>query len=278
MKLKQRDADFLFASINNLYFKKQIPKKDGSVRQLFIPNKDLKAFQKSIIKFLEKQIKFPFYVQGGIKRRSIITNAKMHCNKNWVSTFDIKDFFPNVNLTKIDRAISNSFDFSSDLSNFIKRLVTFKNCIPQGAPSSPFFANLSCWRMDKRIQALCQKESLIYSRYFDDITISGDDNVVKIFNNNSIDKIVKSEGFKINSQKKKIYSNKTDQIVTGIIVNNGLKLENKLIEVIRKDILNGEYLDEKNKNKLKGKISFVKSVDKELGKKLECLLISKIKS
>jgi RNA-directed DNA polymerase len=87
-----------------------------------------------IVKFLEKQIKFPLYAQGGIKKRSIITNAKMHCNKKYVATFDIKDFFPSVNLNKVERIIVDNFNFPADLLSFIKRLVTFKCCIPQGAP------------------------------------------------------------------------------------------------------------------------------------------------
>lgn len=271
--LIEREVQPICACIDNLYLKKGIPKKDGSIRKLYIPEKELKTLQRKIFIYLSDTKKFPYYVQGGVKGCSIITNAKMHCNKKWVVTLDLKNFFPNVNLNKIAAAIKNNFDFSVDLIDFIVRIVSFKFCIPQGAPSSPFIANLSCWRLDKRIDSLCKMKSLTYSRYFDDITISGDDELCGVFKNNQVDKIIESEGFNVNAGKKRIYSNNENQVVTGLIVNNGLKISDESIEALKSSIENKDHLfSDKQESIIKGKIAFIEGFNKKLSYQLKSML------
>jgi len=61
---------------------------------------------------------------------------------------------------------------------------------------------------------------LYYSRYADDITISGE--FAPGFILNGISKIIQSEGFQINEDKTRVMNDGQRKIVTGIVVNKDL--------------------------------------------------------
>ncbi|MHB8136245.1 MAG: reverse transcriptase family protein [Anaerolineaceae bacterium] len=268
--ISEKDARYLFSVADTLYVPKEIPKKDGGKRMLFVPNKELKTCQKAVLKELSSRIRFPGYVHGGVKGKSIITNAKIHCNQHYVLALDIKDFFPSVKVKRIEKYLSENFKFSTQLLKWTVRIVTFKYCLPQGAPTSPFIANLTVQEMDSRINSLCHKYGVSYSRYFDDITISGGDEVNNIFCSKKIQKIISSEGFKTSHKKTGLYHHSVKQRVTGLIVNDGLAIDENTIHEIKESIKNRDFMTSaKELESLMGKISFVKSVDRKKGDELE---------
>jgi hypothetical protein len=270
--LNEKDAKFLFSATDNLYIRKEIPKKDGKKRTLFIPDRELKKCQKSILGEFSRLFYFPEYVSGGVKNRSIITNAKIHCNKEYVLVLDINDFFPSVKVGRIAQSLKRHFGFSSYLLKWITRIVSFNFCLPQGAPTSPFIANVSVSRMDRKISAACVNCGASYSRYFDDITISGDKQVKGLFLGRKIEKIISEDGFKMSKNKTKLFHCSKIQRVTGLVVNDGLSVDNKTIRDIETQIKNREFLvSAKQKDSITGKIVFIKSVDKQKGLDLERL-------
>ncbi|HLM83731.1 MAG TPA: reverse transcriptase family protein [Candidatus Bathyarchaeia archaeon] len=268
--ISNKDAKYLFSVADTLYAPKEIPKKDGCKRMLFVPNKELKNCQKSVLKELSSLLRLPGYVHGGVKGKSIITNAKIHCNQQYVLALDIKDFFPSVKVKRIEKSFSENFKFSTQLLKWMVRIVSFKYCLPQGAPTSPFVANLAVQKMDSRIYSLCQKSGVTYSRYFDDITISGGDEAKNIFRSQKIQKIISNEGFKTSHKKTRLQHRSAKQRVTGLIVNDGLAIDENTIDEIKESIKNREFLTSvKELESLRGKISFVKSVDRKKGNELE---------
>lgn len=114
--INQKDAKFLFSAADTLYLPKEIPKKDGGKRKLFVPDRELKTCQKAILKELSTLLRFPDYVHGGVKGKSIITNAKIHCNQQYVLVLDIKDFFPSVKVKRIEKSLNENFEFPLQLS------------------------------------------------------------------------------------------------------------------------------------------------------------------
>ena len=75
--------------IDKLYESFEIPKKNGGIRIIQAPKKELKEVQQQILKILEKRAlslekenKISFRLSHGfIKYKSIITNAEKHRNK-----------------------------------------------------------------------------------------------------------------------------------------------------------------------------------------------------
>lgn len=216
-----RDAKWLkqFESkIPNQYHNVPLKKKNGDTRWLSVPGDELKEVQRSILANL-LTFSFPNYVQGGAQKRSIVTNASLHRKKKWVACLDISKFFPNVHHSQLNEVfldLGNSKEVASSLTHF----TSYDYELPQGAPTSPTLANLILYNLDISIQRLCEIKQFTYSRYFDDITISGNRPL-----DTTCDKVIaiaRREGFKIHKddeQKFRKTPTWKTQIVTGIIVN-----------------------------------------------------------
>lgn len=258
------------------YHKKRITTK-GKPRELLIPVRELRNIQRKIL-YNILNFEFQNYVHGGVTGRSVITNARTHLNQKWVMCLDVKDFFPSVHFKKI---YSNFvlLNCSPEVAKLLMHFTTYEYQLPQGAPTSPAIANMVLYNLDKRIFSLCKIKGLKYSRYFDDITISGTHNPQSILKKCEI--ITRQEGFKINKKpgKLRILPSSQEQIVTGLLVNNKkLHMPSETIDKIQ-DILDrlnlGDssiFLDKdpiKIKTSIKGHLSFLKSVDAQMTKKLE---------
>jgi RNA-directed DNA polymerase len=91
--------------------------------------------------------------------------------------------------------------------------------LPQGAPSSPALANLSAYRLDRRLAGLAARLGARYSRYADDLVLSGDGRLrapgVRAF----VAAIAAEEGFRVNVAKTNLTTRAGRQRVAGIVVN-----------------------------------------------------------
>ena len=133
--------------------------------------------------------------------------------------------------------------------------------------------------MDKRIQLLCKAYSANYSRYADDITISGSGNLEKI--KNLVIGIIRDEGFEINSRKTRILYPHQRQEITGLVVNNGIiKVPKEYKRELRKEIYfckkygptsHQEHIGDEHsflKEHLYGKAYYIKMIEPTVGEEL----------
>jgi hypothetical protein len=105
-------------------------------------------------------------------------------------------------------------------------ILTFNNELPQGSPASVVMCNLVLRKLDRTIQSLCERHDFSYTRYIDDITISGDEhlrNYQDKFNNFILD-----FGYLISENK--LTTRSGCQIVTGLVVNQGLRPTNEFLD------------------------------------------------
>ncbi len=291
------DIFFLrFISDSNSYYDEISISKNSNQnkRLLFLPNPKLKYTQKFILHNIFyknlKKYNIPENVNGFLKNKSIVSNAKTHLNKNVIIKLDIKDFFPSISRNMVQNTIKKYHDFSYDYAYILSKLLTHKNQLPQGAPTSPFVSNLCALGIDKKIIKYINKLNntrnleLSYSRYADDITISLNGKYNYDLLISSIDNIIEDEGFELNYVKTKIIKKNHAQRVTGILVNNNEpridKKEIKKIDFITyiwgkygiNDAIKlwnkynfGKKIEDENHDKLvqivHGKISFFKMVN-----------------
>ena len=115
----------------------------------------------------------------------------------------------------------------------VMALTTHEKRLPQGAPTSPIIANLICRRLDSRIEGLARKHDLAYTRYADDIIVSGN---LPSRIERSIRTIVESEGFEIAPEKIRIRGPGARQIVTGLVVNEGVNWPRDRVRRLRGQI------------------------------------------
>jgi len=250
------------------------------MRILSVPHNDLKKLQQKLLTEIFYKVRLPNYLHGGILKKSIITNARSHINQQWVINFDIKSFFPSIRISKIEKAIQKHFPI--EWCNAIVRLITHNHCLPQGAPTSPFVSNLIFLDHDRAIFNFCRENHLNYTRYFDDITVSGKHATKFVV---PISKIIEQSGLKINKDKLLVQPRQTAQYVTGLIVNKRLTappgMIQEIIDFIDVFTISGMQafataFPIKELDSLRGKISFINQTDKklsiELGNKLDRIL------
>lgn len=219
---------------DTLYRTVRIKKKRGGYRTLSIPTVIIKYIQKWILDEIVSKMKVSDAATGFIKGASIKENASMHLNSKCILNLDIKDFFPSIDKSDVYR-IFYYYGYTDALANILSEICTFNDQLPQGAPTSPQLSNIRCIKMDKRIQLLCKAYNANYTRYADDITISGSGNLEKI--KNIVIGIIRDEGFEINTRKTRILYPHQRQEITGLVINNGIiKVPKEYKRELRKEI------------------------------------------
>ena len=91
---------------------------------------------------------------------------------------DLTDFFKSIDARLVKDVIGDSLHLAPilDAENYIDRiveLVVVDGALPVGFPSSPLISNSCLYGFDKKLKSYCDKRNLIYTRYSDDIIISG---------------------------------------------------------------------------------------------------------
>lgn len=263
-------------SKDRLYKPIKIPKRNGTVRTLNVPEIALKGMQRWILDNILYKIPIDSSATGFVPSKSTITNATPHINKKNIIKMDIRNFFPSINFTKVKK-IFLDVGFEKDISIALANICTYQNQLPQGAPTSPYLANLVCKEMDRRISILCKNNNLTYTRYADDITISGRNKVFWV--KNIVEKIVKTYHFSLNEEKTIALKPGDRKRVTGLIVNDKLSVPKSISRSLRKNIyfikkfgleehlqkINFEDISEKYVSHLYGIASYIKMVELEKG-------------
>ena len=93
--------------------------------------------------------------------------------------------------------------------------------LPQGAPTSPALSNLCALHLDLRLDALAQTFGGAYTRYADDLALSGGEPLRRRCARlgASIAAIAREEGFEVNHRKTQVMHASDRQVLTGVVVN-----------------------------------------------------------
>jgi RNA-directed DNA polymerase len=209
------------------------PKKSGGTRPINPPNITLSAIQRILLEMFYLCFKFPSYIIGGIPGCSNNDHAKKHLCKQMVATMDLNDFFPNTNPDKI-RPVLLNHGINEQVANLIIGLTSYKNGLPQGAPTSMFLANMVFAQTDILIVRLANRHKLKYSRYVDDIAISG--NCDFRFIKGPISEIIINSGYILRPDKTFFIPQSQRQVVTGLVVNNKLKPIKEWYDTLKQNI------------------------------------------
>ena len=233
--IKKREQDIFFGeNRSSLYRSFSVPKKSGGVRQIEAPCKRLKEMQRWIKDEIVDKFVVSEYATGFRKNMSIVDNARKHVGKELVINIDIKDFFPSVTYADVFLMFIY-IGYRKDVAHLLTKLCTnAENVLPQGSPASPSISNHILLKLDKRLGKLAESIGADYSRYADDITISGRKGVSTIIP--LVEKIVEEEGFQVNKNKTRLQYNNQRQEVTGLIVNKKISVSMEIENEIRNAI------------------------------------------
>jgi uncharacterized protein (TIGR03067 family) len=217
------------------YQSQQIPKRSGGQRILFVPSDELKALQRRLLRRLLRRLRCHPAAKGFQRGESIVTNALPHAGRVVVVRLDVKDFFPS---TRVDRvyAYFRRIGWNRPAARLLTRLCTHQGGLPQGAPTSPRLSNLVNFRLDRRIAAMAAKLGARYTRYADDISLSfSEDDRQKIrYLIRFIRRVAGQEGYWLHGRKKlRIRRRHQQQCVTGLVVNDGVRLPRRIRRWLR---------------------------------------------
>ena len=96
---------------------------------------------------------------------------------------------------------------------------------PQGAHTSPAISNLVCRRLDARLEGLARRNEGVFTRYADDLAFSFKDKALDLGRFRWwVDQVCHQEGFFINQKKFRVIRASQRQLVTGIVVNDELRV------------------------------------------------------
>lgn len=281
--------------IYNVYTIKQ---KNGKERVICDPTPLLKIIQRKILEkilnpYLTAQKKE--YVTGFVPKKSIKDNANFHTKKRVIIKIDLKDFFPSISTERVFIAFYKILGYNHNVSKSLAGLCTYKNQIPQWAPTSPALSNIVVKKLDARIYGYIKTiekniwVNIEYSRYADDITISLDKKIWSFLEKilETIIEIIEDEWFEVNYRKLQILWSNNRQKVTWIVVNDRISIGREkyrflrlLIYVIDRYwfeewIKKWNEWEEKQKesketliNAINGKILFLNMINPELANKL----------
>jgi RNA-directed DNA polymerase len=217
------------------------PEKVRTVLDVFGMRRNLldRLYSRLLLKRLTPSV----HSHGGVRGRSIVSNAIAHKESIHVYKADISNFYPTIHRKRVYEAFARKFGCSPDVASICTRLCTHRHHLALGLTTSPILADQIIGRLDERIGAACKKECLIYTRYVDDITISGKFDLQQSGFVNLISRIVEQDGFRINSGKN-IFGKLADGLtITSLRIKRGrLDVQQEYCEEVERQIKDARIL------------------------------------
>ncbi|AGA28587.1 Reverse transcriptase (RNA-dependent DNA polymerase) [Singulisphaera acidiphila DSM 18658] len=290
------------AATRTHYVQFTVPKKSGGLRTLSAPHRTLAEAQRWIFQEIVAKLPVESAAHGFVAGRSIVSNAEAHCRRAVVVNMDLEAFFPSIGFPRV-RRVFRKLGYSPAVATILALLTT--ECprrtvvyggttyhvatgprgLPQGACTSPGLSNQVAIRLDRRLSGLARKFDLSYTRYADDLTLSGDATLeAKVgYLMARLRHIAGEEGFAVNEAKSRVLRQATAQTVTGLVVNDRPGVRRAEVRRLRAILhrAKSEGLASQNRDGhpnflawLHGKIAFVAMARPELGAALRAELDS----
>lgn len=249
-----------------------IPKKDGSTRHIAAPCVSLKLMQRWVLQNILYKVRVSQYSYGfnrSGKGSPLVRCAERHRNNLYILKMDLKNFYPSINRQRVFKQFLQ-LGYDTYAANLLANICTLHKKLPQGAVTSPYLANLVCYKMDMRIAGYCNKREITFTRYADDLTFSCDNRESLRNIHGMIKKIAEDEGFMVNEKKTQFMTPKVHKKILGVTVNDGLikaskKIKKDIRAMIHYQIITGDYSDNEL---IRGYIAYVNSVEENYRKKI----------
>ena len=237
-----RDLGFsaraLYAAANHKeshYHKTKIPKGNGEMRELTVPDGFMKAIQRRIVEVLLCREEISPYAKAYRYGTSTRENAAPHLKSEILLKLDIRQFFDHIIYPIIKEKVFPADRYSEANRVLLSLLCIHKDVLPQGAPTSPVISNIIMKDFDNTVGEMCRKKGINYTRYCDDMTFSGRD-----FDPGEIIELVKNElgkmGLYLNGKKTVIARRGQKQTVTGIVVNEKMNVSADYRKKLRQEL------------------------------------------
>jgi len=280
-----------------------VPKSYGS-RLMEVPKPRLRHIQRRILREILDPIPVHAAAHGFRKGKSCRTFVEPHIGRDVVLRMDLRDFFPSIPAPRI-HALFATLGYPEAVARLLTGLctnavpmaiarrgadswLTAKRLgvphLPQGAPTSPALANLCALHLDMRLDELARSMDGQYTRYADDLAVSGGAalrrGVPRI--SRLVTVIAMEEGFEINHRKTRSMHRSHRQLLTGVVVNEKPNVRrddfDRLKAILTNCVRHGPSSQNRTaecdfRSHLAGRIGHVASLSWERGKKLQDIFL-----
>ncbi|MDX2356524.1 reverse transcriptase family protein [Dietzia sp. PP-33] len=211
-------------------------KRDG-VRVIEAPKPRLREAQRRLLRLLVSQIPAHPAAKGFIPGSSTADFARPHSGKATVLRADLRHCFESITAARIADVFRRA-GYPPTIARVLADLCTTATPaqqlvdvpeahatylrgrhLPQGAPTSPHLSNLVMRSLDRRLHGFAAANGLAYTRYGDDLALSGDamdaDRALWV-----VRKVIAAEGFTVHAGKVRIMREHQRQTLAGLVVND----------------------------------------------------------
>lgn len=262
---------FIIYARHGSYYKiYSIPKRNGRAREINQPGRRLKGVQAWILRNVLDRLSPTLYATAFRPGCGIRQGVNPHIENRYFLCLDIEDFFPSIGKGRVEQIFS-MVGYPRTACDILASLCTCKRRLPQGGVTSPALSNLVVARLDRRIGGFAQKQNFAYTRYADDLTISCNRPEQLPNAHSFITRIVRSEGFRINSQKTRFFGPRKHCRVIGLVKNCseskfgvGKRKKRRMRAAFFNALIAGRFSEDyPSIDSLNGWLWFVKDVDPE---------------
>lgn len=235
------------------------PKRSGGGRLIESPRQRLKAVQTQLLTGLLNAVPVHEACHGFVVGRSVLTHAQQHTQQAVLLHFDLKNFFNSITAAQV-AAVFRTLGYPAGVAQQLAALCTVSTPEPviermrddgwldwhqaqclrhphlaQGAPSSPMLANLCAFRLDMRLDGLASTLGARYSRYADDLVISGPASLAAAAPRIAawVGRIALEEGYALNHRKTRQATPAQPQRVCGVVVNQHTNMKRSDFDRLR---------------------------------------------
>ncbi len=280
-----------------------IPQASGGHRLVEAPKWRLRTAQRRVLDGILNHVPPHDAAHGFREGRSVITFAQQHVGRAVVVRVDLQAFFASVFGARVI-GILRTAGYPEEVSRTLAALCTHRTPadvlasapehdpidlarlrtphLPQGAPTSGALANLAAYRLDVRVAGLAAKVGATYSRYADDLVLSGDRDLARAAPTlvARLAAIATEEGFALNFRKTRVMTKSARQRITGIVVNEKLSAPRTEYDRLRAILHNCQRHGPATQNRdghadfrahLRGRVAWVQSLDPKKGARLHAL-------
>jgi len=210
-----------------------LSKRDGGERLVLAPDYWLKTVQRSILTQVLSCFPVSPFATAYRPGSTVVDNASPHRQQPQLLKLDIENFFDNISWYQVWHLFRQT-TLPSGVIVMLTHLCCYREALPQGAPTSPTISNLVMRHFDEQLGAWCQARGIIYTRYCDDMTFSGDFDAREV--KDKVTALLAKMGMRLNKRKTALVCACQQQRVTGIVVNETLQLSREQRRTLRQEV------------------------------------------
>lgn len=259
------------------------PAKPGSARTVLCVRGKLRQVQERLFRrVLAPKLKPSEFSHGGVAKRSILSYVEPHLGSKFVYKTDIASFYPTISNNRVNSLFLRKLGCHPSVARVLTDLCTYDYHLALGLVTSPLIADQIMRPFDERLAGACKSLDLQYTRFVDDITISGPYSLKSSYVRRLVVKAMADLGFK-----RKLSKEKCDVIgdvdITSLRVRaDGPAVQGCYVEELRRQLLDHKSLGQGgsfvgpyySRSQLEGKLNFIRWINKKQAQSLAALFRS----